>query len=240
MTNNNPYLRNKISISLTLSAAIVLLLLASPLVSLSNLLLLQPVQAQTSTSFRAFTTESARGEFPNREMARLTFDAEGTATMTNGTFQITNSSNSQQILYSGNISAGRLDSNVQVVSLLGQFPQSGGGTLEIRSPCIPEPTNSFTVRIRDSVDESVAFIGPVKCDPLVGKETASQPSSSSPMTGTTSQDGGSDSDGDGISDSSDKCPHNSNHRCFKEEGDANTTTTTQQQPSSNSTGNQTR
>ena len=225
MTNNNPYLRNKISISFTLSAAIVLLLLASPLVSLSNLLL-QPVQAQTSTSFRAFTTESARGEFPNREMARLTFDAEGTATMTNGTFQITNSSG--EILYSGNISAGRLDSNVQVVSLLGQFPQSGGGTLEIRSPCIPEPTNSFTVRIKDSVDESVAFIGPVKCDPLVGKESASQPSSSSPMTGTTSQDGGSnssgsdsnngdgDSDGDGIPDSSDKCPNLPHTRCYKE------------------------
>jgi hypothetical protein len=53
------------------------------------------------------------------------------------------------------------------------------------------------------------------------------------MTGTTAQDRDSnsrdgDGDGDGIPDSSDRCTHNSNPRCFKE-GDTSTTTTTQQQ-----------
>jgi hypothetical protein len=88
-----------------------------------------------------------------------------------------------------------------------------------------------------------------------GDTTAQQPSSSSsPMTGTTTQDGdrgssnrtdsnsGSssnsrdgDGDGDGIPDSSDRCTHNSNPKCFKED-----TTTQQQQPSSNGSRNQTR
>jgi hypothetical protein len=59
------------------------------------------------------------------------------------------------------------------------------------------------------------------------------------MTGTTTTT--QDSDGDGIPDSSDKCIHNSNPRCFKEgEASSTTTTTQQEQPSSNRTGNQTR
>src|SRR5262245_41479875 len=131
--------------------------------------------------------------------------------MTNGTFQVASSSG--EILYSGNISAGRLDSNIQVVTLRGQFPQSGSGTLEIRSPCIPEPTNSFTVLIQNSVDESATFVGPVKCDPPVLEDSTAQSSSSSPTTATiTSQD----SDGDGIPDYSDRCASNSNQRCYKE------------------------
>ncbi len=40
--------------------------------------------------------------------------------------------------------------------------------------------------------------------------------------GSQEQDG----DRDGISDSSDKCAHSSNPRCFKEGGDTNSTTTT--------------
>jgi hypothetical protein len=75
-------------------------------------------------------------------------------------------------------------------------------------------------------------------------DTTAQPSpSSSPsssMTGTTTTT--QDSDGDGIPDSSDKCIHNSNQRCFKE-GNSTTTTHEQEQPpstsSNNRTGNQT-
>jgi hypothetical protein len=47
------------------------------------------------------------------------------------------------------------------------------------------------------------------------------------MAAGSSQDS-DDGDGDGIPDSSDRCTHNSNPRCFKE-GDTSTTTTTQQQ-----------
>jgi hypothetical protein len=62
--------------------------------------------------------------------------------------------------------------------------------------------------------------------------------SSSSMTGTNTTQN-RDSDGDGIPDSSDKCTHNSNLRCFKE-GDTSGTTTQQEQPSSSIAGNQTR
>jgi hypothetical protein len=51
------------------------------------------------------------------------------------------------------------------------------------------------------------------------------------MTAGTRQGGDED---DGIPDSNDRCTHNSNHRCFKED------TASQQQSSSIGTGNQTR
>ena len=51
------------------------------------------------------------------------------------------------------------------------------------------------------------------------------------MSGTTTQS--RDSDGDGIPDSSDRCTHNSNPRCFKED-------TTTQSSSTSMAGNQTR
>src|SRR5215210_1705188 len=105
MTNNIPYLRNNISTLLTLSAASIALL-SSPLV-LSYFL--QPVQAQTTMTFR--TPEPADGEDTcTRNTARLTFDAQGTPSsshpqyvdITSGTFRIT-SNHDGQILYSGNI-----------------------------------------------------------------------------------------------------------------------------------------
>ena len=51
------------------------------------------------------------------------------------------------------------------------------------------------------------YLGPVECSPTGGGNIAY-----SSMTETTSQD----SDGDGIPDSSDRCTHNSNQRCYKE------------------------
>jgi hypothetical protein len=61
--------------------------------------------------------------------------------------------------------------------------------------------------------------GEVDCG--IPRDTTAQPPSSSPMTATTAQDSNRDSrdgDGDGIPDSSDRCTHNSNSRCYKEEG----------------------
>jgi hypothetical protein len=57
------------------------------------------------------------------------------------------------------------------------------------------------------------YTGPVEYSTQGAGETTTQSStsSSSTMTGTAH-----DSDDDGIPDSSDKCPHNSNTRCYKE------------------------
>src|SRR5215210_7603769 len=107
MTNNIPYLRNNISTLLTLSAASIALL-SSPLV-LSYFL--QPVQAQTTMTFR--TPEPADGTTGGTDIAAtLTFDVHGTTTpgstnlkVTNGTFQITSKENGK-ILQSGSISRG--------------------------------------------------------------------------------------------------------------------------------------
>lgn len=224
---NIPYLRNNISISLTLSAAIALLLLASPLV-LSNPLLLQPAQAQTNLSFRtpipANGTDSTQGN-------ALTFDAQGETFISserleaNGTYQITDSS-SGQVLSSGSISRVQgcclsNPSNGDKITIL-----AGPGNTQILTSCSTSASNNIGVGGDN-------YFGPVECSSSSsqGGNSTTQQSSSSP--GTTTQD----SDGDGIPDSSDRCTHNSNPRCFKED-----TTTQQQQPSSSSnrTGNQTR
>ena len=85
------------------------------------------------------------------------------------------------------------------------------------------------------------FYGPVECSHQGGNTTittttptTNQQESSSSMAAGSSQDG----DGDGIPDSSDKCTHNSNPKCFKE-ADASTTTT-QSSSTTSMAGNQTR
>jgi hypothetical protein len=104
----------KISISLAFSAAIVLLLLpttTSPLILFN----VQPVQAQSSVTFR--TAEPSRGDdMCTSNTAMITFDAHGTLSsssnpqhvdITGGTFQITPSIHDGQTLCSGNIYGGR-------------------------------------------------------------------------------------------------------------------------------------
>jgi hypothetical protein len=79
-------------------------------------------------------------------------------------------------------------------------------------------------------DKTFGFEGAVECSSQgEGNTTTAQQSSSSGTTTSTTQD----SDRDGIPDSSDKCTHNSNPRCFKE-GDTTT------QSSTSMGGNQTR
>ncbi len=120
-----PHIRKKISPTLlTLSAAIALLLLASPML-FSNILLLQPAQAQSSLSFR--TTEPAEGSFecPSTGAsteATLTFDAQGSPSssnpqrvdITNGTFQInstTAAGGPGEVLYTGNTNKGQFENS---------------------------------------------------------------------------------------------------------------------------------
>jgi hypothetical protein len=266
-----PYMRKGTSSTLiALSAAIALLLLASPLV-ISNFLL-QPVQAQTAMSFRTPTpAEGTMSESPiEGEEATLTFDAQGTRLVTpykldtNGAYQIT-SKQDGKILASGSLPAvqgcclANDSSTGKPIHLLGE--PVGGGVL-ISTSCSTLATNHIDVlRLGPSAGDIAHFQGPVECSPSEGggDTTAQSSSPSSSLTGssqgtdrgsssnsTDSSSNSKDGDSDGIPDSSDRCPNNSHHRCFKE-GDTSTTTTTthEQQPSSpssssNRTGNQTR
>jgi hypothetical protein len=67
-----------------------------------------------------------------------------------------------------------------------------------------------SISLTDQGGLEVPFRGPVECSKGEGSTA-----SSSSMTGTNTTQN-RDSDGDGIPDSSDKCTHNSNLRCFKE------------------------
>jgi hypothetical protein len=252
INNNIPYLiRNKIPNLLVFSAAAiaVVLMLASPLLPLSNPLLLQPVQAQTTTmTFQ--TPTAAGGNFRCANVvATVTFDAQGTASssdfqsanITGGTFQVIYSATGDTA-YSGSINSGTFtnDNSGGTLGIYGVvnngdtlFPScaSQGSHLEISTTCSGSNENSIDVYNEDNYGSVLGvFSGAVECSQGGG---TTQPSSSSSMTTGTAQD--SDGDGDGIPDSSDRCAHNSDHRCFKE-GEASTTTTTQQeQPSSNAT-----
>jgi hypothetical protein len=241
--NNIPYLRNKTSTLLAFSA-IALLMLVSPLLH-SNTLLLQPAQATTISLTSMQTQNPANlGRSCSAANATLTFEAKGNGhTLTNGTFQIADS-NSGQILWSGGLSSASSqggDDILLVYGVVGNVPVCGigsGDVLQIQTDC---GRNIIGLSTDDGDFREVAAT--VDCEPPPrDTTTAQQSSSSTPMTGTE-QD--SDGDGDGIPDSSDKCPHNSHHRCYKE-GDTSTATTTtstnqqQEQASSSIAGNQTR
>ena len=242
---------------LVFSTAIALLLLASPLL-LSNTLLLQPAQAQTTMTFR--TPEPADGEIPGPpedEPATLTFDVQGpasssdpqTANITGGTIQLETTNDGT--IYNGKVLEGTFTNDSRHGAFLNIDATFQPFGLNIQSACSTAELNPIYVSFSGS--PSSTFNGPVECSSSSqgggagGGNTA--PSSSSSTTGTTtsqsgdsnSRDGDGDSDSDGIPDSSDNCPHNSHHRCFKEGGDTSTTTTTQQQqPSTSMGGNQTR
>ena len=198
------------------STAIVLLMVTSLLV-LSHIL--QPAQAQSNESFR--TVQPAEGSLCTGEQAYLTFDAQGTTSsgssilsLTGGTFQITDSSNSRQILYSGNIQRGEFINHTgqETIGLtyhvnhVPNTPHTCATTtdlLSISSLCSESEFNSITT-MSTGIDFG-NFNGAVECS-KGGGDTASL------MIGTTTQD----SDGDGIPDSSDRCASNSNQRCYKE------------------------
>lgn len=225
-------MRKEISSTLlVLSAtAIALLLLASPLV-VSNFLL-QPIQAQTSMTFK--TPTPAIGAFGS-----LTFDAHGTtspsdpqsADITNGTIQLQGDNT-----YTGEISSGSFTNTTHRGKIFPEISFSArmnNDDYSVSTVCSTSGSNGITLSNQYG---SQGYTGPVECSKGDGN-TAS--SSSSSMTGTSAQD--SDGDGDGIPDSSDRCPNNSHHRCYKEGGDTSSTTSSstqqEQQPSSSSSGN---
>jgi hypothetical protein len=215
--------RKKISPTLLALSAVALLLLgASPLLH-SNLL--QPVQAQTTMTFR--TAEPSRGDdVCTSNTAMITFDAQGTPSsshpqyvdITSGTFRIT-SIHDGQTLYSGNIYGGRYI-NTSGGGELGLKAQandvtnntssciSSGEDISIITSCSTSDTNPIDA-YTPSHYEFANFQGVVDCSQGRGDTTTQ---SSSSMTGTTTQD----RDRDGIIDTNDNCPNLPNTRCYKE------------------------
>ena len=193
------------------------------------------------------------------------------AKITNGTIQVnlpgSNGNGPTQTL-TGNITSGayitsRSPPGIQFYATI------QNADFLVESACTTSAGNPIEVNPGDSSGGTFnggVFSGAVECSPSPSSSSqgegntttthATQPSSS-PMTATTTQERGNsnstdsnsgssssnskDGDRDGIPDSSDRCTHNSNPKCFKE-GEVSTTTTTQQQPPSSSTtrtGNQT-
>jgi len=263
MTNNIPYLRNKTPTLLTLSVTAIALLLVSPLV-LSHFLL-QPAQAQTLMIFK--TPKPATYTDPDTgQEATLTFDAQGTTTpsgpqaakITNGTIQVnlpgSNGNGPTQTL-TGNITSGayitsRSPPGIQFYATI------QNADFLVESACTTSGDNPIEVNPGDSSGGTFSggvFSGAVECSPSQGggDATAQPPSLTGSSQGidrgsgsnsTDSNSNNKDGDRDGIPDSSDRCNHNSNPRCFKEGDTSSTTTTTpqQEQPSSSMGGNQTR
>jgi hypothetical protein len=223
-----PYIRKEKS-TLFSSSAIAMLLLAGPLV-ISNFLF-QPVQAQTAMTFK--TLKPAISSDGN---LLLTFDAQGTTSsstpsqvdITNGTIQWQENPNGPTA--TGEIKSGEFSNNTRGGKIT--FTTSiENFTYNVYSDCRTSENSIIDVTKETFSGGDVQyFMGPVECTSSQGD------TKSSSMSGTTTTT--HDSDGDGIPDSSDRCTHNSNQRCYKED----TTTQQEQQPSSSSsgTGNQTK
>lgn len=238
MSSNIPYLRKKTPSTLLALSAAIAMLLSSLLLPLSNFLI-QPVQATSSPPTSVQTDSPVDvSKYCNIGTAALAFEAQGTpsssdptsTTLTNGTFQIINSSSSGQTLLSGHFFRGSITDDPSAgwdVEIWYRVDGTGSvcgvlTELDITTSCPGGPNTPIDLSSTGRNLETI--YGTVDCDS--GGDTTAQPSSSS-MTGTTTQDGdrGSssdsnsrdgDSDGDGIPDSSDKCANNSNTRCYRE------------------------
>ena len=241
INNNTSCLRkNKISTLLVLSAA-TLTLLTSTLLPVSNFLLLQPVQAQTATMTFKTPKPATYTDPDTGQVFTLTFDAQGTATpsgpqaakITNGTIHTPDFNGDGSQTLTGSITSGfyitsRRPPGIQFYATIQNV------VYLVESACTTSDDNPISISATGS-SNGVVFSGAVECSSSSSSSSSqggnsTTQSSSSPGTTTTQ-----DSDGDGITDSTDKCTHNSNPRCFKE-GD----TTTQQQSSTPIAGNQTR
>jgi hypothetical protein len=232
--NNTPYVRKKISSTLLppLSAIALLLLAASPQ-PFFNILLLQPVQAETTP----MTFKTPSPVFNPEHDTTLTFEGRGTnssgSQRMTGSYEVKNAQDGTT-LYSGNIETGGFtnSSSGEYISL--GNPVDNSGSLTISTSCSTSDDNLIDFLL-GGID--LQFNGAVECSP------SSQGGGNTAHSMTVSSQS-RDSDRDGIPDSSDRCPNNSHHRCFKQ-GDTNTTTTnstTTDQPSSSSSngnGNQT-
>jgi hypothetical protein len=230
---NIPYLRRNMLTLSAFSAAVLLLLAATSLIPLSNLV--QPVQAQSSFSFR--TTQPASGIVEcSSTGAKLTFDAQGAPSSSNpqrvditgGTFQISDRRDGQ-VLYSGSAHSGRFSNSsvgggdLTVNTELNHVANgtstcaSTGDSLAIATSCSTSNGNAINIGfLGQGLNNFGTFYGAVDCSSLGGGDTSttqsSSSSSSSSMTGTTQQD----RDGDGILDANDNCPNLPYTRCYKE------------------------
>jgi hypothetical protein len=210
MINSNnipPYLKKNMSILVTLSAAIALVLLASPVLPLSNLLV-QPAQASSigSSSSVPMTFKTPSPVFNPENTATLTFEAHGTNSSDNppmtGSYKVKNTQDGST-LYSGNIENGQFTNNSRGASI--SLSNAGDPSdLSISAACSTADGNLIDFVLNGEGIELI-FTGAVECSSQGGGNTASS------MTGST-QDG--DGDGDGIPDSSDRCANNSNSRCY--------------------------
>ena len=180
-------MRNKIPSLIALSAAIALL--TSTLLPLSNpLLLLQPVQATGIVPTSVQTDSPVKlGTSCSSADAALTFEAQGTPSssdpsssiVTNGTFQITDSS-SGQILWSGNFDPGhgsitddpRAGWDVDISYRVdGDNPVCGGsGGLEIQTSC--PGGDGTTIALYTDSGSLGNIVGNVDCD--TGGDTTAQ------------------------------------------------------------------
>ncbi|MFL6525092.1 MAG: hypothetical protein ACJ70Q_03005, partial [Nitrososphaera sp.] len=135
-----------------------------------------------------------------------------------------NDKGDRQILYSGNIHSGIFNNGsggegtLILNAAVNHIPNgtstcaSTGRTLTIDTSCSTSNGNTIDIGfLGKSPNNFGTFNGAVDCTSQGGGGTTTQQSSSSATAGS-SQDG----DRDGIPDSSDKCTHNSNPRCFKE------------------------
>jgi hypothetical protein len=248
-----PFVRKKMSTLLALSIAILMLMATSPVLlpPLSNFLL-QPVQAQTAMRF--YTPNPVDGHAEGAQPATITFDAKATNSSTSGhlrwtgTWEITIVGNpSDGLITFGDFSSSSEGGHIQ---LQGQQSLSGAlppGSVTIDADCsksgsLEGITAELTIYAQgfgsqpQELDFNLGFNGVVECSLGGGNTTTdATPSSPSQMTGTTTTT--QDSDSDGIPDSSDNCPHNSHHRCYKEGGSSSGTTHDQQPSSSSSNGN---
>jgi hypothetical protein len=201
MIDNISFSRKEVSTFLALSTAI-LMLLSSPLLLLLPLSnpLLQPVQAQTTLSFRTPIPANGTATEPNvpNVNASITFDAQGETFVNpykleaNGTFQITDSSGGQ-ILYSGYFTRVQADSGFANVSNSGKQiivfgdltkPESQEGIqILISTSCSTSASNDIGVENLLIFEDIGDFSGPVECSSSQGGDTTAQQPSSS-MTGT--------------------------------------------------------
>ncbi len=160
----------------------------------------------------------------------LTFDGQGTiaaafsdsqspnvANITNGTIQLHYNNNTS---YSGTITNGTFTNTTRGgdISFTAQVENQ---SYLVTTPCTASDSNSI---ILTNGDLDQYFLGAVECSPSsqVGGGNTTTTSTNTNYYNTVffydlnhvGQYG--DDDRDGIPDSSDRCPHNSNHRCFKE------------------------
>jgi hypothetical protein len=153
----------------------------------------------------------------------LTFDAKGTTSssdpqsgsISDGTFQIA-SRQDGTILTSGNIRHGGFSNSSNGVSItMDSTVLVGQDSYQyvISTVCSTSEENEIDVMIMGGPHSE--YTGPVECSTQGGGDATTQQTSSS-TTGTTTQDGDSDKDGDGIPNANDNCPNLPHTRCFKE------------------------